>query len=192
MLSVEFSTSDFVTLVKEISRPELVNSCMPVYSDLKWWSYFVLEGLNIFFSSSLFLQLHQSGVASFVDTNPNFDDLSASFRSLYKQVFENTQGKKSDTTLFPQYSSYIYIYIYRNFACIRHTFLHKFLPIIWGCVSYTEIENQGVLHRHTEIGNRWPAIAAPHIRISLWYVFISIAFLTCLARLNFSGIKSPI
>ena len=36
---------------------------------------------------------------------------------------------------------------YRNFECIRHTFLHKFLPIIRGCVLYTELEIQGVLHR---------------------------------------------
>ena len=37
--------------------------------------------------------------------------------------------------------------IYRNFACIRRTFLQKFLPIIRGCVLYTALEIQGVLHR---------------------------------------------
>ena len=47
---------------------------------------------------------------------------------------------------------------YRNFACIRRTFLHKFLPIIRGCVLYTELENQGVLHRVPRPHGDWKSM----------------------------------
>ena len=36
---------------------------------------------------------------------------------------------------------------YRTFACIRRTFIHKFLHVIRVCVLYTELEIQGVLHQ---------------------------------------------
>ena len=35
---------------------------------------------------------------------------------------------------------------YRNFACIRRTFEHKFLTSNRGCVLYTKLENWSVLH----------------------------------------------
>ena len=35
---------------------------------------------------------------------------------------------------------------YRNFACIRRTFEHKFLTSNRGCVLYTKLENWNVLH----------------------------------------------
>ncbi|XP_070561639.1 forkhead box protein J3-like isoform X2 [Ptychodera flava] len=51
-------------------------------------------------SSITFAQLNASGIGAhssdvatkLFESNPNFDDLSASFRSLYKQVFESSQG----------------------------------------------------------------------------------------------------
>ncbi|XP_077998702.1 forkhead box protein J3-like isoform X1 [Glandiceps talaboti] len=50
-------------------------------------------------ASVTFAQLNASGISSAHDaaaklfeSNPNFDDLSASFRSLYKQVFESSHG----------------------------------------------------------------------------------------------------
>ena len=47
---------------------------------------------------------------------------------------------------------------YRNFACIRRTFLHTFLPIIRGCVLYTELENQGVLHQVPRPHGDWKSM----------------------------------
>lgn len=37
-------------------------------------------------------QLQHARNVSFVDSNPHFQDLSESFRSLYSKVFENSQG----------------------------------------------------------------------------------------------------
>ena len=83
------------------------------------------------------------------------------------------------------------IIVYRNFACIRRTFLHKFLPIVCGCVLYTELEIQGVLHRvprpHGDRKSMTRHYCTPYQNKTL-VGFVSIAFLTCLARLNFSGI----
>ena len=66
--------------------------------------------------------------------------------------------------------------IYRNFARIRHTFLHEFLLSIRGCVLYTKLEIRvSNIERpgHTEITNRWPAISATRIRIEArtWFHF---------------------
>ena len=40
-------------------------------------------------------QVVPSGGSSFLDANGGLEDLSASFRTLYKNMFEGTQGKNS-------------------------------------------------------------------------------------------------
>ena len=95
--------------------------------------------------------------ASFVDSNPAFQDLSESFKSLYRTVFETPQGLHTPWI--------VYFHVYYTF-CVHDncTKIH----ILWRFVSTVGVDRSCIrCKQETQLQHRNSASAA-HVYLANW------------------------